>query len=62
MIRVCSRCKKVIGEKKPLADKTETHTFCPEYGRKISKEINKYFQKRSQTLLYQVNADNTPKS
>jgi hypothetical protein len=30
MIRVCYRCKKVMGEKEPLEDKSETHGLCDE--------------------------------
>ncbi len=29
MIRICSWCKKSMGEKKPYADKSETHGICP---------------------------------
>jgi len=28
MIRICMTCKKVIGEKEPLEDKSETHGIC----------------------------------
>jgi len=28
VIIVCCVCQKVIGEKEPLDDKTETHTYC----------------------------------
>jgi hypothetical protein len=28
MIRVCYRCKTVIGEKEPFDDKSETHGLC----------------------------------
>jgi len=28
MIRICCRCKKVMGEKAPFEDKTETHGYC----------------------------------
>lgn len=30
MIRVCSYCGKVFGEKEPLENKEETHRICPE--------------------------------
>lgn len=30
MIRICSCCKKVIGQKEPLEDKSETHGICQE--------------------------------
>lgn len=30
MIRVCIRCKKVMGEKEPLDDKSLTHGMCDE--------------------------------
>ena len=28
MIRICAWCNKVMGEKKPLSDKSETHGIC----------------------------------
>jgi hypothetical protein len=28
MIRICCRCKTIMGEKKPLEDKSETHGLC----------------------------------
>jgi hypothetical protein len=28
VIRICCRCKKVLGEKAPFEDKRETHTYC----------------------------------
>lgn len=28
LVRVCSVCKKVMGEKEPLDDKRETHGYC----------------------------------
>ena len=30
MIRICCRCKIVMGEKEPLDDKSETHGLCDE--------------------------------
>ena len=30
MIRVCSYCDKVFGEKEPFENKEETHGICPE--------------------------------
>lgn len=39
MIRICCVCKKVIGEKEPLDDKSETHTVCPDcFGKEIEKQ------------------------
>lgn len=31
MIRICYRCQKIIGEKEPLDDKSETHGLCDPY-------------------------------
>lgn len=59
MIRICSNCKKVIGQKKPLDDKSETHTLCPECGQEMKREIDKYMEKKSQSLLSQVNTENS---
>jgi len=28
MIRICMRCHKVMGEKEPFEDKSETHGYC----------------------------------
>ena len=28
MLRICSSCKKKLGEKEPLEDKSETHGLC----------------------------------
>jgi hypothetical protein len=28
MIRICCKCGKVLGEKEPVEDKSETHTLC----------------------------------
>ena len=33
MIRICYRCKTVMGEKEPFDDKSETHGLCdPSFG------------------------------
>jgi hypothetical protein len=42
MIRICSWCKKVIGEKEPLDDKSITHSICPEC---IKKEVPEVYEK-----------------
>ena len=38
MLVICSWCKKKLGEKEPLADKTETHTICEECEKKFEEE------------------------
>ena len=38
MIRICCVCKKIVGEKEPLEDKSETHTVCKDC---FQKEIEK---------------------
>jgi hypothetical protein len=40
MIRVCYRCKKVMGEKEPLDDKSETHGLCDPCLEKELADIN----------------------
>jgi len=51
MIRVCCVCKLVLGEKEPLEDKSETHTYCPEHEAMIRAEIKEMKQR-----LKEVNA------
>ncbi len=41
MIRVCCYCKRKMGEKEPLEDKTETHGICKKCYRKVTTMIDK---------------------
>ena len=41
MIIVCCQCKKVLGEKPPLEDKSITHTYCPACLAKVMEELKK---------------------
>jgi len=43
---ICSWCGKVIGEKDPLTDKSESHTRCPDCLKKQSRESNKQVRNR----------------
>lgn len=36
MIIICAWCKRKMGEKEPIEDKSETHTICNECEEKIS--------------------------
>jgi len=38
MIRQCSWCKKILGEKEPLEDKRTTHTICDDCYEEVEKE------------------------
>jgi hypothetical protein len=35
LVRICSMCKKTMGEKEPLEDKSETHGYCDECLKKL---------------------------
>jgi hypothetical protein len=39
MIRQCAWCLKMMGESKPLSDKSVTHGMCPECLKKMMKEV-----------------------
>ena len=39
MKRVCSWCKKDMGEKEPLSDKSITHGVCSKCLEKLTKEV-----------------------
>jgi len=51
MIRVCSYCGKVFGEKEPLENKEETHGICPECFPEVMKNFEKEMEeiKREET-------------
>ena len=38
MIRLCSWCQKIMGEKEPLDDRQVTHGICPECQVEIAEE------------------------
>jgi hypothetical protein len=39
MIRICCKCKKILGEKAPFEDKRETHTYCDECFLSVKKQL-----------------------
>ena len=41
MVRICSNCKKPLGEKEPLEDKDISHGLCPECAKELEEEFNK---------------------
>lgn len=45
MVRVCCVCKKILGEKEPLDDKSVTHTYCEECAKKAWEDIEVEFKK-----------------
>lgn len=40
MIRICSYCARILGEKEPLEDKSETHGICEECEEKENKKLD----------------------
>ena len=46
MIRICSYCKIVMGEKEPFEDKSETHGICEKCMKKVKKQIDEYNKNR----------------
>lgn len=41
MIRQCAWCKVILGETKPLADKSISHGMCAKCEKKVMKEFRK---------------------
>lgn len=39
MIRRCCQCKKILGEKEPLEDKSFTDTYCKECANEVYAQI-----------------------
>ena len=50
MIRVCYRCKIIMGEKEPFEDKSETHGLCEVCFPKEREEIKKAVKKYNNTM------------
>ncbi len=48
MIRVCCKCEKIIGEKEPLDDPSETHGYCEECLQNEFIEIEKVLSRRNE--------------
>lgn len=44
MIRVCVYCGRILGEKPPLEDKSETHTICEGCLEKMKHDYPHYFE------------------
>lgn len=55
MIIECCKCKKILGEKKPLEDRSRTHTYCDECYKDVLSDIEKL---RNQKVLYEENKMN----
>jgi len=45
MIRKCCVCKKILGEKEPLDDKSVTHTYCESCAKKEWENFEKELKK-----------------
>jgi len=45
MIRICYKCKTIMGEKEPLEDKSETHGLCEDCFKLETIEIQRALKK-----------------
>ena len=47
MIRICSDCKKLLGEKEPFEDKRVTHGICDDCEAKLQQELDRMIKERN---------------